>query len=87
MPTFRLMSSRNFCSHRTDAFAPSPAIRRSGGMIIPSMDTAKAYAIVFHLIQLPHVFTLGMYCLMRERMSMLQLQSEGEELAHEDERE
>ena len=56
-------------------------------MIIPSMDTAKAYAIVFHLIQLPPVFTLGMYCLMRERMSMLQLQSEGEELAHEDERE
>ena len=50
-------------------------------------DAAKAYAIVFHLIQLPPVFILGIYCLMRERMSMLQLQSEGEELAHETERE
>ena len=56
-------------------------------MTIPSMDTAKAYAIVFHLIQPPPVFILGVYCLMRERMSILQLQSESEELAHETERE
>ncbi len=46
-------------------------------------DAAKAYAIVYHLMQLPPVAILGVYCLMRERMGMLQLQSEGEELAHE----
>ena len=52
-------------------------------MTMPNMNTdaAKAYAIVFHLMQLPPVGILGVYCLMRERMGMLQLQSEGEELA------
>lgn len=50
-------------------------------MTIPSIDTdaAKAYAIVFHLMQLPPVGILGAYCLMREHMGLLQLQSEGEE--------
>ena len=58
-------------------------------MTIPMIGAAvaKAYAIVFHLIQPPPVFILGVYCLMRERMSILQLQSESEELAHETERE
>ena len=50
-------------------------------------DTAKAYAIVLHLMQLPPVFILGIYCLMREQMGLMQLQSEGEVLAHETERE
>lgn len=50
-------------------------------MTIPSMDTdtAKAYAIVFHLMQLPPIGILGVYCLMREQMGLLQLRSEGEE--------
>ena len=54
-------------------------------MTIPTVgaDTAKAYAIVLHLMQLPPVFILGIYCLMREQMGLLQLQSEGEELAQE----
>lgn len=50
-------------------------------MTIPTIDTnsAKAYAIVFHLMQLPPVAILGAYCLTREHMGLLQLQSEGEE--------
>ena len=50
---------------------------------IPEIDsnTAKAFAIVYHLIQLPGVFVLGFGCLLTERMNLLQLQSEGEELS------
>ena len=52
-------------------------------MTVPSLgaDAAKAYAIVLHLMQLPPVLILGVYCLMRERMGLLQLRSEGEELS------
>ena len=58
-------------------------------MTMPTIgaDVAKAYAIVLHLMQLPPVFILGIYCLMREQMGLLQLQSEGEELANESEQE
>lgn len=44
-------------------------------------NPAKAFAIVYHLIQLPPVFFLGFACLLGERMNLLQLQSEGESLA------
>jgi uncharacterized protein (TIRG00374 family) len=45
--------------------------------------TAKAFAIVYHAIQLPPVFILGIACLLGERMNLFQLRSEGETLARE----
>ena len=44
-------------------------------------DGAKAFAIVYHLIQLPPVFILGIVCLLGERMNLLRLKSEGDALA------
>lgn len=41
-------------------------------------NTAKAFAIVYHLIQLPPIFLLGLACLLGERLNLVQLHSEGE---------
>jgi len=48
-------------------------------------DTAKAFAIVYHLIQLPPVFLLGFACLLGEGMNLFQLRSEGDEYSQGDE--
>ena len=55
-------------------------------MTVSTIDPneAKAFAIVTHLIQLPPVILLGVWRLMHERMGLLQLQSEGKKLAHEE---
>jgi len=56
-------------------------------MTIPAIDvdTAKAYAIVAHILQFPPIVTFGIWSLVREQMGLLQLQREGEEIAHETE--
>lgn len=53
---------------------------------MPEMDPneAKAFAIVYYFVQWPAVLLLGFGCLLGERMNLLQLQSEGAELAHEE---
>jgi hypothetical protein len=58
-------------------------------MTVPGVDinTAKAYAIAAHLSQLPPVFMLGIWCLMRDNLNLFQLQREGEEKAKEEKHE
>ncbi len=55
-------------------------------MTVPdvSVSSAKAYAIVAHLIQFPPIIAFGVWGLMREHMGLLQLQREGEAVAEEE---
>lgn len=48
-----------------------------------SVSSAKAYAIVAHLIQFPPIVAFGVWSLMREHMGLLQLQREGEAMSQE----
>lgn len=54
-------------------------------MTVPGVDvsSAKAYAIVAHLLQFPPIIAFGVWSLMREHMGLLKLQSEGEQLARQ----
>ncbi len=44
-------------------------------------NAAKAFAIVYHLIQLPPIFLMGVGCLLVERKNLVGLQADGEELS------
>lgn len=53
-------------------------------MLVPdiSLNDAKAFAIVTHLIQLPPVFILGIYFLAKDRLGLFELSSAGEKMSH-----